>query len=98
VRVKLVGLGAGHSNVSAIGARVRVTAGGVTQTMEVKGGEGIGQIQNDFVLTFGLGATCDIDQIEVRWPDSAHTTDTFKDVRANYLVTIKEGDTDVAYK
>jgi hypothetical protein len=98
VRVRLVGLGAGHSNVSAIGARVRVTAGGVTQTMEVKGGEGIGQIQNDFTLTFGLGTACDVDQIEVRWPDSAHTIETFKDVRANYLVTIKEGDADVTYK
>ncbi len=98
VRVKLIGLGAGHSNVSAIGARVRVTAGGVTQTMEVKGGEGIGQIQNDFILTFGLGTNCDVDQIEVRWPDANHTITTFPNVRANYLVTVKEGDTDVTYK
>ena len=98
VRVRLVGLGAGHSNVSAIGARVRVTAGGVTQTLEVKGGEGIGNIQSDFVLTFGLGATCDVDQIEVRWPDSVHTTTTYANVRANYLVTIKEGDQSVTYK
>ena len=32
--------GAGYSNASAIGARVRVTAGGRTQTLEVKGGAG----------------------------------------------------------
>jgi hypothetical protein len=97
IRIKLVGLGAGHSNVSAIGARVRVTAGGRTQTQEVKGGEGIGAIQNDFVLTFGLGAACDVDSIEVRWPDAAATTTTYTNVRANYAVTIHEGDASPTY-
>jgi hypothetical protein len=91
VRVRLVGKGAGHSNTSAIGARVRVTAGGRTQTLEVHGGQGIGNIQNDFVLTFGLGVVCDIDEIEVRWPDAANTVTTYENVRANYTVTITEG-------
>jgi hypothetical protein len=97
IRVRLVGAGAGASNVAAIGARVSVTAGGRTQTLEVKGGEGIGAIQNDFVLTFGLGATCDIDHIDVRWADSAGTTVTFPGVLANYTVTLREGSTDVQY-
>lgn len=96
-RVRLVGAGAGHSNVSAIGARVRVTAGGRTQTLEVKGGAGIGAIQNDFVLTFGLGAACDIDTIEVRWPDAAGTITTYEHVLANYTVTLREGDRTVHY-
>lgn len=97
-RLRLVGKGAGHSNVSAIGARVRVTAGGRTQTLEVKGGAGIGAIQNDFVLTFGLGASCDIEKIEVRWPDAAGTTTTYTGVLANYTVTLKEGDATPHYQ
>lgn len=76
---------------------MRVTAGGRTQTQEVKGGEGIGAIQNDFVLTFGLGSACDVDSIEVRWPDAAGTTTTYANVRANYAVTITEGDPNPSY-
>ncbi|MBI4952322.1 MAG: VCBS repeat-containing protein [Myxococcales bacterium] len=98
LRVRLVGLGAGHSNRSAIGARVRVSAGGRTQTLEVKGGAGIGHIQNDFVLTFGLGEACDVDALEVRWPDAAHSVTTFADVRANYTVTVREGDSTLEYR
>ena len=98
VRIRLVGKGAGFSNTSAIGARVLVTAGGRTQTLEVKGGQGIGNVQNDLVLTFGLGATCDIDQVEVHWPDSAGTVTTYANVLANYQVTITEGDATVAYR
>jgi hypothetical protein len=97
VRVRLVGKGKGGANTSAIGARVRVTAGGVTQTQEVQGGYGHSNIEADFVLTFGLGATCDVDSIEVRWPDAAATVQSFADVRANYTVTLHEGDPAVHY-
>lgn len=97
LRVRLVGMGAGHSNVSAIGARVRVTAGGRTQTLEVKGGQGLSNIQGDFVLTFGLGAACDVDEVEVQWPDAAATVTKYTGVRANYPVVIREGATDVEY-
>lgn len=98
LRVRLVGLGTGHSNVSAIGARVRVTAGGRTQTLEVKGGEGIGQIQNDFVLSFGLHDACDVERVEVVWPDADATTTVYEDVRANYEITLTEGSGEVAYR
>ena len=97
LRVRLVGKGAGYSNVSAIGALVRVTAGGVTQTLEVKGGEGIGNIQNDFVLTFGLGQACDVDSVEVHWPDTANTVTTYAPVRANYTMVIHEGEPEPTY-
>jgi len=89
VRVRLVGSGPGGANRSAIGARVRVTAGGRTQTQQLQGGYGHQVIQNDLVLTFGLGATCAIDAIEVRWPDPAATVTTYADVRANYLVELR---------
>ena len=49
------------------------------------------------MLTFGLGAACDVDQVEVRWPDSAGTTVTFLEVRANYTITIQEGEPAVRY-
>jgi hypothetical protein len=89
LRVTLVG-GEG-SNRSAIGARVRVTAGGATQTQEVGGGYGQAGIQHDLTLHFGLGAACDVDKVEVRWPDAAGTTETFEAVRGNYRVRITQG-------
>jgi len=98
LRVRLQGKGAGFSNVAAIGARVRVTAGGRTQTQEVKGGQGIGNVQADFVLTFGLGAACDVDEVEVRWPDSKATISKYAPVRANYEIAIREGDAAVRYR
>jgi hypothetical protein len=98
LRLRLVGMGAGHSNVSAIGARVRVTAGGRTQTLSVKGGQGLSNVQNDLVLTFGLGSACEIDRVEVRWPDAAGTITEYLDVLANYLVVIHEGEPEPSYQ
>jgi len=97
VRVQLVGKGVGFSNGSGIGAQVQVTAGGRTQTQEVKGGQGLSNIQNDLVLTFGLGSACDVDRIDVRWPDAAGTVTSYQAVRANYLVVIREGEADPTY-
>ena len=96
LRVRLVG-GEG-SNHAAIGARVRVTAGGVTQTHQIDGGHGHVGIQHDLVQTFGLGEVCDIDEIEIRWPDAAGTVERWTDVRANYEVTLTQGSGEVAYR
>lgn len=64
------------TNRSAIGARVTVEAGGITQTQEVNGGHGHYGIQQDMTLHFGLG---DAEQatVTVRWPDADLTTETF---------------------
>ena len=97
VRVRLVGKGEGGSNTSAIGAMVRVTAGGRTQTQYVSGGYGHGNVQADFVLTFGLGSACDVDSIEVRWPDAAGTKTRVEHVVANYTVELHEGDVAAHY-
>ena len=97
-QIRLVGLGgAGHANRSGIGARVRVTAGGVTQTQELQVGYANTIIENDLVLTFGLGAACEIDQIEVRWPDAASTVTVYSRPRANYRLELREGDPKVHY-
>lgn len=97
IRIRLVGKGAGLSNVSAIGARVRVTAGGRTQTLEVRGGQGLSNIQSDFVLYFGLGDACEVDTVQVRWPDAAGTVTTYSSVRANYTLVIREGESEVEH-
>lgn len=64
VRISLAGT---RSNRSAIGARVRVTAAGLTQTDEVRSG-GSYLCSSDLRLHFGLGNAKSIDQLEIRWP------------------------------
>ena len=83
--VKLVGT---RSNRSAIGARVRCTAGGVTQVGEVRGG-GSYISQNDLRVHFGLGAATAVDSLEVRWP-SGHQ-EAWAGVAADRMLTLKEG-------
>jgi hypothetical protein len=55
------------SNRSAIGARVRLTAGGRSQVDEVRSG-GSYLSQSDLRLHFGLGSAKVVDLIEVQWP------------------------------
>ena len=88
LEVKLVG-GPG-TNRAAIGARVSVTAGGVTQTQEVGGGYGHYGLQHGTVLHFGLGAACDVDTVTVRWPNAKLESETHEGLRANYRVTITQ--------
>lgn len=75
------------SNRSAIGARVRVTAGGMTQTDEVRSG-GNFISQNDLRLHFGLGAAARIDSIEIVWPSG--TKQTLRDLPANRVIPVTE--------
>jgi hypothetical protein len=65
VRIKLEGT---RCNRDAIGARVRVTAGGITQTDEVRSGQSYISCC-DPRLQFGLGSATSIDRLEIRWPD-----------------------------
>jgi hypothetical protein len=95
--IRLVGGGAGAANASAIGAVVRVTAGGVTQTQEIQASWGRGGLSREPVAHFGLGAECEIERVEVVWPDRAHTTQTFTGVVANYRVELRQGDGRVRY-
>jgi hypothetical protein len=64
------------ANAAAIGARVTVTAGDVTQTQEIGGGYGHYGAQDDLVLHFGLGSACEA-EIEIRWPDEDLATQAF---------------------
>lgn len=97
LRVRVVGRGMGGSNRAGIGARVRVTAGGVTQTRDIQGTWGLAGQSTELVAHFGLGAACDIESVEVRWPDGAGTVARYTGVRANYEVELREGDAQVRY-
>jgi enediyne biosynthesis protein E4 len=92
VQLRLHGKGEGFSNASAIGAKVTVVSGGARQVQEVSGGYGHFGLQHDTMLTFGLGGTCAIDAIEVRWPNKAATVQTLSAVVPNHVVDITEGD------
>ena len=76
------------SNRAAIGARVTIRAGGVTQIDEVRGG-GSYLSQNDLRLHFGLGSAAKIDSVEVRWPTGK--TEIYKEVAGDKIYTMTEG-------
>ena len=73
----------------AIGARVKVVAGGMTQTDEVRSG-GSYLSQSDVRLHFGLGAAENIDMLEIRWPSGK--VETIKDLAADRFYAILEGE------
>ena len=64
LQVKLFGT---TSNRDAIGAKVRATAGGMTQMRRVSGGDSA-HSQQELLLHFGLGDSSVVDLLEVEWP------------------------------
>jgi hypothetical protein len=70
VTLHLTGLG---NNTCAIGARVVLTAGGVSQMRMVTSGSGY-LCNNAFDVHFGLGTSTQVEQIEIFWPDGTHET------------------------
>jgi hypothetical protein len=90
VQVQLKGLGAGHSNFTGLGARVKIVSGGVVQTKELQGGYGHFGMQHDTVLTFGLGGSCMVDELEVRWPDDASTRARYLSIGGGRRVLVQE--------
>ncbi len=82
--VKLVGT---HCSRDAIGARVTVVSGGLTQIREVKSGSGY-LSQNDLRLHFGLGDATRIDKLIVRW--LCGKVQTLQDVETNQVLVISE--------
>ena len=85
ILVRLEGM---ESNPNAIGARVRVTAGGRTQVREVKAGSSY-LSQHDLRVHVGLGDARAVERIEVRWPSGR--IDVVADLPAGELVTVREG-------
>lgn len=72
----------------AIGARVKVTTGKVTQTEEIRSG-GSYMSQNSLRLHFGLGQAVKADKIEIRWPSGK--TETIENLAADKIYAIRQG-------
>jgi hypothetical protein len=83
LRVKLTGT---KCNRQGVGARVKVSAGGVTQYASVRAGESY-LSSNDPRLHFGLGSSGQAD-IEVSWPGGG--TEKFSAVPANRQFDIRQ--------
>jgi hypothetical protein len=79
-----------RSNRLAIGARVQITAGKLTQTDEVRSG-GSYLSQHDLRVHFGLGAATKIDYVEIRWPSGAIEKLPVKDLAVDHFYKVLEG-------
>ena len=86
LKISLEGMG---KNKWAIGAKVKVTAGGMTQTQELLNTRGY-QSSVDLNLIFGLGKSASVDQVEVIWPDQKKQIKT--KVQPNQKLTLFQKD------
>ncbi len=77
-----------RSNRLALNAQVRVIAGPVTQTDEVRSG-GSYMSQNDLRLHFGLGDHIQADKVEIVWPSGEK--ETLTNLAADRFYCINEG-------
>ena len=84
LRVKLVGT---KSNRDGIGAIVKLTSNGVTQSQMLRSGSSY-LSASELVLTFGLGQSDKVDSLEVRWPSGQ--TDKLSNVTAGQTITVTE--------
>ena len=76
------------SNRDAMGARVRVVAGGISQIREIAGG-GSYLSQSDLRAHFGLGKATKAETVEIKWPSGQRQV--FHDVDADKFYLIEEG-------
>ena len=83
--LKLIGT---RSNRDAIGAKVTVTTGNLTQIREVRSGSSY-LSQNDMRLHFGLGKHRQVDRIEIRWPSGLQ--EQLEGIEPNQTLTLVEG-------
>ena len=81
--------GGPKSNRLALNARVKVIAGGMTQTDEVHSG-GSYLSQNDLKLHFGLGSATVVDTVEIHWPSGK--VETLHNLKADQFYSVLEGD------
>jgi hypothetical protein len=84
LEIRLIGT---ESNRDAVGARVRVVAGGRAQIRERKGG-GSYLSASDPRLHVGLGPHATADLVDIRWPGGKKSV--LRDVPADRLITIRE--------
>jgi len=76
------------SNRLGIGARLKIVAGGMTQTEEIHSG-GSYLSQNDLRAHFGLGAATKIESVEIRWPSGK--VEMLRGLGADQFYAVLEG-------
>ena len=80
-------LTATNGSTDAIGARVKITTGKLTQTREVRSADGY-LSQQDLTLHFGIGDSEQVDSIEVQWQSGAKQL--IGSVPANQVLSLEE--------
>lgn len=78
-----------RSNRDALGARIRLRAGGIEQLQDVHQSGGF-LSSNDPRARFGLGSASVVDEIEITWPSGL--TQNFRDIKSGQFLRITEGD------
>ncbi len=90
INVRLIGT---TSNVSAIGARVRILARvqdvPVWQMQDISGQTGYNG-QNSLNVEFGLKKAAVIDTVQIRWPSRERTVNVYTNVKVNQFLTYRE--------
>jgi len=76
-----------RSNRDGIGARIRVVAGDLVQTKEVRSGYGY-MSSSDLRVIFGLGKRTQVERLEVRWPSGI--VQVLENLGVDQTFTIKE--------
>ena len=90
LNLRLVGT---KSNRDAMGARIQIVGGGISQIREIEGG-GSYLSQSDLRANFGLGKAARADTIEIRWPSGLKQS--FRNVEADKFYLIEEGSDRIA--
>jgi enediyne biosynthesis protein E4 len=85
LRVKLVGV---KSNRDGMGAVVKITSGGETQSQMLRSGSSY-LSASELVLTFGIGQREQAETVEIRWPSGQ--VDKLTNVGAGQTITVTEG-------
>ncbi|MEE8526011.1 MAG: CRTAC1 family protein, partial [Thermoanaerobaculia bacterium] len=89
LRVKLTAEKPG-TNALAVGARVTVVAGGLSQIKEIQAGGQFGAV-NSLVLHFGLAGAETIDRLFVRWPNRELGMTVLENLAVDQSIEIFEG-------
>jgi hypothetical protein len=85
ISLKLVGT---RSNRNAVGAKVWLKAGGMTQVDEVHSGDSY-LSHSDWRLHFGLGGATKVDEVTIRWPGGA--SEKLMGLSVDKSLTVTEG-------
>jgi len=76
------------SNRLALNARIKIVAGGMTQTQEIHSG-GSYLSQNDLRVHFGLGPAEKVSSVEIRWPSGK--AENLGELAADHFYSVLEG-------